>query len=442
MNVQVSISPATVAGSFADIALHIEGEVSPCQLRFDHKTLHRLGRLPSETTLDLLLLATIVYSLDRCVRRERAADAWTRNFVIEMPVLEPERWWPVEHTMNQCLSFLTGDVWEVTFSKRTTPLVASVFYQRLPLGREIQAVSLFSGGLDSLIGIIDYLESHSDASLLLVGHHDPRIGSVFGEQQVVFEELEQHYAGRVYPVLPWIGAYTGKDTTLRSRSFLFLALGIYAAQTVSDSTPVLIPENGTIALNAPLTPSRTGSCSTRTTHPYYLELVQEALRMLGLSTVITNPLESKTKGECVTECLNRSVLEQLAPLTISCAKRGHTRTWIRRQANQCGRCMPCIYRRAALHTVGLDTEAYGRDICRGEIDLFSESESPDDFRACVSFLRGNYSNQQIAEVLLENGKLDLNKLPRYADTVRRAMEEIRSLLRDKAITEVKTIVGL
>lgn len=442
MNIRISITPAAIASSFADVALHIEGDTTPCRLRLDRKTLQCLGRLPSDTALDLLLLATTVYSLDRRVRREQAVDAWTRQFAVDVPVLELDRWKSAEPLVNQCLSFLTGDVWDVTFSKRSQALVAPVFYQRLPLGREVQAVSLFSGGLDSLIGIIDYLVSHSDASLLLVGHHDPRMAGVLGGQQVVFEELEQHYPGRILSVLPWIGADSGKDTTLLSRSFLFLALGIYAAQTISDTTPVLIPENGTIALNVPLTPSRTGSCSTRTTHPYYLVLMQEILRTVGLSTTITNPLETKTKGECVVECLNRSLLVQLAPLTVSCAKSGHTRTWYRRQAKQCGRCMPCIYRRAALHTLGLDTEVYGRDFCRGEVDVFSDNESADDFRACVSFLHNNYSQEQIAELLLENGRLDLNQLPGYADIVRRAMEEVRALLRDKATPEVKALAGL
>jgi hypothetical protein len=104
--------------------------------------------------------------------------------------------------------------------------------------------------------------------------------------------------------------------------------------------------------------------------------------------------------------------------------------------------MPRIYRRAALHTIGLDTEVYGRDICRGEVDVLSNSELTDDFRACVSFLQGNFSNEQIAELLLENGKLNLNQLSSYADTVGRAMEEIRILLRDKATVEVKALIGI
>jgi hypothetical protein len=36
---------------------------------------------------------------------------------------------------------------------------------------------------------------------------------------------------------------------------------------------------------------------TRTTHPYYLSLMQRLFDALQLETTITNPFEFKTKGE-------------------------------------------------------------------------------------------------------------------------------------------------
>jgi hypothetical protein len=104
--------------------------------------------------------------------------------------------------------------------------------------------------------------------------------------------------------------------------------------------------------------------------------------------------------------------------------------------------MPCVYRRAALHTIGLDGETYGRDICTGEVPIDSNYGYADDFRAYVSFLRQGYSREEIAALLLENGRLDVSRLPEYARIVDHAMDEIRNLLRDKAPDPLKRRAGL
>ncbi|MXE16511.1 DNA-binding protein, partial [Escherichia coli] len=61
------------------------------------------------------------------------------------------------------------------------------------------------------------------------------------------------------------------DITMRTRSLNFLALaavGACAVQEISQQEKIdfFVPENGFISLNAPLTPRRIGSLSTRTTH--------------------------------------------------------------------------------------------------------------------------------------------------------------------------------
>jgi hypothetical protein len=153
-------------------------------------------------------------------------------------------------------------------------------------------------------------------------------------------------------------------------------------------------------------------------------------------------LETKTKGESVVECLNQDLLEEIARLSVSCAKRGHKMHWTRRTAKACGRCMPCIYRRAALHQVGWDDEVYGDDICTGEVDLSSTGEKANDFRACLSFLTRNPSLREIGTSLLANGSLDPSRLNDYAAMVQRTMHEIRQLLRDKGTRAIKKLVRI
>ncbi len=232
------------------------------------------------------------------------------------------------------------------------------------------------------------------------------------------------------------------DDTLRGRSLVFIALGVFVASSIGETIPVLIPENGTIALNVPLNPSRRGTCSTRTAHPYYLWMLGRVLAGLGLRNNVDNPLEAKTKGEAVSKCLNPRLLEQTARLSVSCAKRGHKKHFTHRNAKACGRCMPCIYRRAALHAVGWDDELYGDDICTGEVDLSVNGEKPNDLRACMGFLKRNPSLHEISSLLLTNGSLDVSRLSDYANLVQRAMNEIRRLLRDKAVSQIKQLAGV
>ena len=105
-----------------------------------------------------------------------------------------------------------------------------------------------------------------------------------------------------------------------SRSLLYLALGLAAAPSFGAATPLIIPENGWISLNPPLTTNRLGSCSTRTTHPYFLEQLTGLWQEAGLANPLVNPYKNLTKGEMVRGCRNRDLLEQLFGMSLSCAR--------------------------------------------------------------------------------------------------------------------------
>lgn len=442
VRVEARLSAPQSEEDFASVELVASEGERLCKVEIGFSKLRKLDSVPSEEVQDLLLISQMVYALDRLVSRREARDNWSRQFSLVAPVSEPTKWESVKADLEGCLGFLTNDSWEVDFVAREVNLVAPVAGARPAGVYRTGSVSLFSGGLDSLIGVIDRLEGGPEEGMLLVGHHDPRMAGPLSDQKAVWDHLERHYPGRTQPLLVAAGPDSGNDTSLRGRSFSFVALGLFAANALAEDAPLLIPENGTIALNVPLTPSRSGSLSTRTTHPYYLGQLKKVLEGLGIANPLINPLETKTKGECALECLNPEALRATVPASASCAKRGHRSTWLRRTVKQCGRCMPCIYRRAALHAMGLDHETYGRDICAEEVPIDSDYAYADDFRACISFLRNGYSKDEIAALLLENGRLDTSRLYDYAGIVDRAMEEIRDLLRDKATDQVKRRAGL
>src|SRR5580704_2264450 len=145
----------------------------------------------------------------------------------------------------------------------------------------------------------------------MIGHYDasgPR-----SQQRGVYDQMRLRFPGRTKLVQVRVAQRPKKnaESTLRSRSIVFLGLGIYAASEVGAAVPLLAPENGMIALNLPMTPSRSGSCSTRTMHPFYLDTVRAVFKDLGIKNDLINPLALKTKGECVTQCRDLKLLATL-----------------------------------------------------------------------------------------------------------------------------------
>jgi hypothetical protein len=129
------------------------------------------------------------------------------------------------------------------------------------------AAALFSGGLDSFVGAIDWLTRNSKGKLLLVGHHDRAVKGPKADQLALLGLLKRRFPMRVDSLQVRVGLKEkGDEISFRSRSLLFLGLACYAAS--GQSVPIIVPENGAIALNPPLTASRRGAC-TRTAHPSF-----------------------------------------------------------------------------------------------------------------------------------------------------------------------------
>jgi hypothetical protein len=431
----------------AAMALYEDGS-RLCALDIQYSLLRELHNA-NPIALDLLVLASAVYALDKTIVRDTAGDGWTREISLSMPVSDPARWSAAAPDLTEAITFLTGDRWRFAFLPLSARVVFPHRRQRRAHRRivvptaALNTVCLFSGGLDSLVGAIDQLQQKEASKLLLVGHHDGDMAGPFTDQQTLIEPLRAAYPLRLRPIFVRVGQKpSGEEITLRSRSLLFIALGMYGASAIGRRTPLLIPENGTIALNFPLTPSRRGSCSTRTAHPYYLAVLGRALRRVGFANTLVNPLADKTKGEVVRDCANPDLLGRLSPMTVSCAKRSRRGHWKRTTARSCGQCMPCIYRRAALHLAGRDDEVYGNDMCAGEVDVSGDDDAGKDFRACLSLQRRNPSPEEIANTLMASGSLDISRLKGHASLVQRAMDEIRNVLRAKGTAAIRRAAGI
>ncbi len=365
-----------------------------------HHNLQILGKLPrppGPAALSFLSLALAVWAADKLHPRQAAADAWTRTFRLTVPVAAAAAAWTA---LTPALNFLTGDRWHWDLRPAAFPWE----YPKTPVfSWQPDAVCLFSGGMDSLAGAIERLEAGD--RLLLVSHHD--YGQLASCQAHLAKALIEHYGPARVQHLPLRVQFPeAPEASLRSRSLLFVALGVAAADTSSDDTPVVIPENGWIGLNPPLTGSRVGSYSTRTTHPYFLGHLEKVLASAGLSHSLVNPYHNDTKGEVLRRSPNPTLLRRLLPATISCAHPAVFRWQQERQGN-CGYCYPCLVRRAALHARGWDKiEGYAYDVLTDEAVLKNRRRGA-DLRSLLYAL-GNYEQApKPAQLLLKSGPVQL-----------------------------------
>jgi 7-cyano-7-deazaguanine synthase in queuosine biosynthesis len=322
-----------------------------------HHNLFRLPAtpgLPGQAVTAFLLAALGVWAADKFLPRRAAPDAWTREITLNLPV--SPGWLPLAPRLSRLLNFLTGDDWTLKLREASLDLGLKGEW---PHPWRPDGVMLFSGGLDSLIGALDRLEAGD--RLLLVSHYD--FGQLAAIQQSLAAALLGHYGpDRVHHLGLRVQFPQAPELSMRSRSLLYLALGLAAAASFGAATPLIIPENGWISLNPPLTTNRLGSCSTRTTHPYFLEQLTDLWQEVGLVNPLVNPYKNLTKGEMVRGCRNRDLLGQLFGASVSCARPVVSR-WQGGPAGACGYCYPCLMRRAALHTLGWDRAGdYRRDV--------------------------------------------------------------------------------
>ncbi|RAP34403.1 hypothetical protein B1207_15810 [Legionella quinlivanii] len=329
------------------------------------KQLDRLNIYPSEVALDLLILAIMVQAADvRLNRIQSSQDAWTREIHLIVPVSDIELWQKCKSLLKIMLRFLTGDLWEIDFRMRPEGF-ESLIKEKSYLPYDYDGLSLFSGGLDSLIGAIDALES--GITPLFISHAGE--GAVSSPQRAVFEKLINRYPQSKINRLRFPSAHFPKnlfsdiksENSTRGRSFLFFALGVFAGSGLKKTFDLRIPENGLIALNVPLDPTRLGSLSTRTTHSYYIHRWNELLQILNIPGKMFNPYWDKTKGEMTENCSNQDFLKSIVHLSVSCAHPSASRYRNGGIYHHCGHCVPCIIRRAALNhawQLGEDTTSY------------------------------------------------------------------------------------
>ena len=316
--------------------------------------LYELKVIPTEIGVDVLLLAEMVFLADVGINRNRVSeDGWTRRLHLIVPVYDVSLWSKCAPLVKEMLDFLTGDVWSLEFKERNWTLINK---PQESFSVKYSGISLFSGGLDSLVGAVDHLSDSSitNKNLFVSFAGD---GSISKKQEDLFNVVSKHYGNayrlrfqNIKPDKSLFSQSTGREDTTRSRSFLFIALTALAGSGFHNKIDVLIPENGIMSLNVPLTTMRLGALSTRTTHPFYIELWNNLFAELGFAITLKNPYWNKTKGEMLKECKDVKFLQSILSISSSCAHPASAR-WSgkKKKEHHCGYCVPCIIRRSAIY---------------------------------------------------------------------------------------------
>jgi 7-cyano-7-deazaguanine synthase in queuosine biosynthesis len=361
----------------------------------------RLPKPPTRAAWDFLSFALAVFATDKFVLRERAEDCWTRVIDLEVAVVDPAPWQAQADRIARALRFLTGDIWAIHFIAGGAP--PPTFQPQLT---DRDAVCLFSGGLDSLLGAMRLVQEGRRP--ILVSQASPKEGP---PQKYLAERLglaDHRFEGKATE--RWRKPY---ELSSRARSILFIAYGVAAAGGLTPT--LIIPENGLISLNPPLTLRRLGSLSTRTTHPHYISELNSILANAGIDVTLENPFGLATKGEMLAACKHPAIAK-FAPLSYSCGKG-------KRKNQQCGQCVPCLIRRASFLRAGMkDTTGY-------YVEHLAKASKNDDVQAARLAVE-RLKSRNIDRWAAEGGPLPEDPALRaqYVDVVRRGLGELGDLL--------------
>lgn len=377
----------------------------------------------SNEALDLFYISLMVFYADRKVLRKKTTDAWTRSFKIYMPVLELDKWNNNKKILENLVSFLSGDIWVFEFRKREINEVESKYKkwsEKSPTKYTPNSFCMLSGGLDSFIGAIDLLSK--DKNIAFIGHYGGGKG-VREYQNNIKEKLIKKFSVKEHQFFNFYAAIIdGVEDSTRTRSFMFFAHAIILASTIDNRTKLYIPENGLISLNIPLTNSRLGSSSTRTTHPYYMGLLQILLNNLNINVELVNPYQFKTKGEMIENCKEPVFLKENIANTMSCSHPDQGRYYKEKVPSHCGSCLPCVIRRASIE------KAYGSDNSSYRVSNFDSGDTPIYLRSYkIGILDFKNNKHNISFKIQESGPI-ISNLNEFEKLYIRGINELSSLL--------------
>lgn len=403
--------------------------------------------------LDLLEIASYVFAADRSISRG-AKDAleyhaWSRLIDFYIRVRDYDFWNQanIKIALSKTLTFMTGDA-EYTFNfepGHSTP-PTGLFDQpgfSIDLEEKKVEIILFSGGLDSLCGALDLLES-GDRKLVLVSHQSQ--SGTIRTQRALVKALCDRYPKRVfhYRFECTLRGERAREETQRTRSFLYSSIA-YAIASAYHQDNLCVYENGVTSINLRRREDLANARASRTTHPQAMAKMANLLSLISEKKFkIDMPYMFKTKADILAKL--KCFSPELISSSVSCTKTFN----VEGEATHCGQCFQCIDRRIAAYAVGAEGEdhrgLYTYDIIADPInDNEARITALDYIRQAISFSRESVDKfedeylAEIAQVLdyLPKDLSDADKVGKIWDifsqhgkNVKQALSRMRSLHED------------
>lgn len=352
---------------------------------------------------DLIQIATCTFAADQAISRGGDRDVygsdWHRELHLAVPVRDPDFWSSPEvyRLLLDALEFATGDTWRFTFSTtadRSRQLVLIPGHQGF--ARPPDYVVLFSGGADSLCATVELLAGAQGRPLLISHRSTPPTVS---RQTNLARILQGRFPERAPSHTSfWIHRKRSnpKDTSQRTRAFLFASLGAAAAAQLKLPR-VIYSDNGVVSLNLPINRGIVGTMASRSTHPGFLSRFNRLLGAVFQRPVrVENTLALRTRAEAL-QILKANSCADLLQETVSCS---HTRGLSGMQPH-CGYCTQCIDRRFG--SLAADMEEH--DLTeRYKLDAFVASLPEGEQRTiAVSYVRfANRLSQMTPEEMFQD----------------------------------------
>ena len=290
---------------------------------------------------DALLVAAAAEFADRSLRRP--AMSWQRDFQLVIPVHEPDRWndKAVKESLHEVLNFLTGDNWQIEFSKRIKPADAPTQHQLvLPAG--LTAVIPFSDGMDSrcVAGILS--ATMGDKLIRVRLGSKARDGKALSRQRQPFTSV---------PYRVQAGKHSFVESSARSRGFKFALVSGLAAY-LTKAGQVIVPESGQGALGPALI-TVGQSYEDYRSHPLFTERMERFLDALLQHKVRFDFTQLwQTKAETLKKFTDECKDGPSWAATWSCWQQTR-QVSVGKKKRQCGICAACLLRRMSVHAAGL-----------------------------------------------------------------------------------------
>ncbi len=207
----------------------------------------------------------------------------------------------------------------------------------------LRSVCLFSGGIDSLAGILRVQRDLAPTAGIFVSHSNSMLGCVNNLQRDFLNAKE-------FPIHR-VSIQDGRLGLQQMRGFTYLAIAAVVAK-MHGTNNIVVSETGQTMF---LPPFAALDEITMTTHPTLIGITKSVLHeCLGIDFSVFEPFSNLTKAEVVSLC----EMKEAIPATNSC----RTSRWARQRYSHCGTCYGCLVRRVGCLVAGVKDAHYARDV--------------------------------------------------------------------------------